>query len=103
MIDDKLLSLLPDGACVVNVSRRPVLDTDAMTAHARIGRLRFLLDVFDTEPVPEDHPLRQVPNVLITPHVAGRVSQVRHGILRLVREQIERLLGGKPGVNVVIG
>src|SRR5699024_2207322 len=69
LIDDAALSALPDGALVVNVGRGSTFDTDALVDHVSRGRIRMASDVFDPEPLPEDHPLWTLPNTLITPHV----------------------------------
>ena len=66
------LARLRPGACVVNVARGPVIDTVALVEALRSGRLgSAALDVFDSQPLPTGHPLWSMPNVLITPHVAG--------------------------------
>jgi phosphoglycerate dehydrogenase-like enzyme len=98
-VGDAVLGALPDGAVVVNVARGGVLDTDAVLRHA--GRLRFALDVTDPEPLPDGHPLWSAPEVLITPHVAGGTTAMLPRISALVRDQLERLLDGRPLRNVV--
>jgi len=65
------------------------------------GRLRAALDVTDPEPPPADHPLWDVPNLLLTPHVGGGVLGFEKRAYRLVREQILRYLAGEPLINVV--
>lgn len=99
LLDDEALSLLPDGALVVNVARGPVLDTGAVLRHA--GRLRFALDVTDPEPLPDGHPLWDAADVLITPHIAGGTTAMLPRISALVRDQLRRRVAGVPLVNVV--
>ena len=99
LLDDETLSLLPDGALVVNVARGPVVDTDAVLRHA--GRLRFALDVTDPEPLPDGHPLWDAPDVLITPHIAGGTTAMLPRISALVRDQLQRMVAGEPLVNIV--
>ena len=99
LLDDAALSLLPDGALVVNVARGPVLDTDAVLRHA--GRLRFALDVTDPEPLPDGHPLWDAPDVLITPHIAGGTTAMLPRVSALVRDQLRRRVAGEPLVNVI--
>jgi D-3-phosphoglycerate dehydrogenase len=66
------LARLRRGACIVNVARGPVIDTDALVEALRSGHLGgAALDVFDPQPLPGGHPLWSMPNVLVTPHVAG--------------------------------
>jgi phosphoglycerate dehydrogenase-like enzyme len=98
-VGDTVLAALPDGAVVVNVARGGVLDTDAVLRHA--GRLRFALDVTDPEPLPDGHPLWSAPGVLITPHVAGGTTAMLPRVAALVRDQLERLVDGRPLRNVV--
>lgn len=102
LIDDAALAALPDGALVVNVGRGPLIDTDALVAHAQRGRIRAALDVVDPEPLPSDHPLWRIPGVLIAPHVGGASDAMHPRVARLVRTQIERMLRGEEPVNVVI-
>nr|WP_307333512.1 2-hydroxyacid dehydrogenase [Microbacterium sp. SORGH_AS_1204] len=103
VIDDAALSALPDGALVVNVGRGPLVDTDALVAHVRRGRIRAALDVTDPEPLPADHPLWSLEGVLISPHVGGATDAMRPRIARLLRRQIDRLLAGEEPLNVVLG
>ncbi|MFJ6651646.1 NAD(P)-dependent oxidoreductase [Microbacterium sp. NPDC091313] len=103
LIDDRMLSALPDGALVVNVGRGPLIVTDALVDHVRRGRIRAALDVTDPEPLPQGHALWSLEGVLIAPHVGGASSAMRPRIARLVRRQIERLAAGEPPLNVVLG
>ena len=98
-VDDNVLAALPDGAVVVNVARGGVLDGEAVLRHA--GRLRFALDVTDPEPLPDGHPLWSAPGVLITPHVAGGTTAMLPRMAALLRDQLERLVAGRPLRNVV--
>lgn len=93
------LAALPDGALVVNVGRGRTLETAALLAEVRAGRLRAALDVTDPEPLPADHPLRRQPGVLITPHVAGGSAAFRPRAERLIVEQVRRYAAGEPLVN----
>lgn len=102
LIDDGVLSALPDGALVVNVGRGPTVDTDALVDHVRRGRIRVASDVFDPEPLPEDHPLWRLDGVFITPHNGGRSDAMRPRIARLIARQIERMARGEEPLNVVI-
>jgi phosphoglycerate dehydrogenase-like enzyme len=68
------LAALPDGATLINTARGALLDHDALLGECRTGRLDALLDVTDPEPLPDDHPLRALPNVAITPHLAGSLG-----------------------------
>ncbi|QBJ93255.1 dihydrofolate reductase [Streptomyces seoulensis] len=96
MFGAKELAALPDGALVVNVGRGRTLDTGALLAETRSGRLRAALDVTDPEPLPAEHPLRHAPGVLLTPHVAGGSASFRPRAERLIVEQVRRFAAGEP-------
>jgi phosphoglycerate dehydrogenase-like enzyme len=102
LVDDGFLTALPDGALVVNIARGKVADAAAILDHATRGRLRFALDVTDPEPLPARHPLFALPNVLISPHVGGASTAMMPRMARLLRTQIERMLGGDEPLNVVL-
>jgi phosphoglycerate dehydrogenase-like enzyme len=100
LVGDTFLAALPDDAVVVNVSRGKVADTDAIVRQA--GRIRYATDVTDPEPLPADHPLWDVPGVLVSPHVGGMSSAMGPRIERVVRSQVERLLDGREPASIVI-
>ena len=76
LIDDRRLGLLPAHAIIVNTARGAIVDEDAMVARLADGRLGGAgLDVFVTEPLPADHPIRSLPNVVLTPHVGFTVDR----------------------------
>ncbi len=102
LVDDHFLASLPDGALLVNVSRGPVADTEALVRVARAGRLHLALDVVDPEPLPTAHPLWGLENVLLTPHVGGATSAMLPRMAKLIREQVARLDRGDAPLNVVV-
>ena len=72
MINGDSLRLMKRGAILVNTARGGLVDSAALHAALREDRLSFAgLDVHETEPLPADHPLKSLPNVILTPHVAG--------------------------------
>lgn len=86
------LKTLPPTAVLVNVARGPVVDTDALIAELRAEKLRgAALDVTDPEPLPEDHPLWNFGNVLITPHNAGHTPEYYPRLADIVAENANRL------------
>ena len=101
MVDAQFLAALPDNALVVNVARGKVVDTAALVAECRAGRLRAALDVTDPEPLPSDHPLWSLPNVLISPHVGGASSAFWPRARRFVDEQLRRYVAGDGLQHVV--
>ncbi|MEH0841005.1 2-hydroxyacid dehydrogenase [Micromonospora sp. CPCC 205711] len=103
MVDEAFLAAMPDGALLVNAARGPVARTEALVAELTSGRLRAALDVTDPEPLPTDHPLWELPNVLLTPHVAGSVRGLLPRAYRLVGEQLRRYAAGESLINTVEG
>jgi phosphoglycerate dehydrogenase-like enzyme len=101
LVDDEMLSRLPDGALYINVGRGPTTDTDALLAELQSGRLRAVLDVVDPEPLPPEHPLWDAPGVLISPHVAGDTASSDRAAWDLVGEQLARFARGEALLNVV--
>jgi len=100
MINAETLKQMKRGAILVNTARGPLLDYDALYASLRDGHLRgAMLETFAIEPVPADWPLLQLPNVTLTPHIAGAsVKTVRYAA-GLAAEEVRRYLDGEPPVN----
>lgn len=101
MVDAAFLALLPDNALLINVGRGAVVDTDALLAELRSGRLRAGLDVVDPEPLPADHPLWDAPGCIIMPHVGGMTPLTDRRYTDLVHAQVAAALAGQPPVNHV--
>lgn len=89
------------GALLVNASRGPVVDTDALVQALKETRIRAAVDVTDPEPLPPGHPLWKAPNLLITPHIAGASAQYIKRALKLASDQALRYARGEPLINVV--
>lgn len=102
LVDKSFLAALPDGALLLNAARGPVVDTEALLAEVASGRIGAALDVTDPEPLPAGHPLWELPNVLITPHVGSAVAGLLPRAYRLVGEQLRRFAAGEPLVNLVV-
>jgi phosphoglycerate dehydrogenase-like enzyme len=96
MIGRRELSLMPDGAILINTARASLIDSDALLEELRTGRISAALDVFDEEPLPVDSPLRQLENVLLTPHVASHTSEAYHRQGDATVEEIRRFAQGQP-------
>jgi phosphoglycerate dehydrogenase-like enzyme len=95
LVDHEALETLPAEAVVVNVARGPVVDTDALVRALRRNHIRgAALDVTDPEPLPEDHPLWNFGNVLVTPHNAGHTPEYYERLADIVAENVRRLDDG---------
>jgi phosphoglycerate dehydrogenase-like enzyme len=101
LVDARFLSRMRDHALLVNAARGSIVDTGALLAELRSGRLRAALDVTDPEPLPEGHPLWSAPGLLLTPHVAGATTDGIPRAMVIVRDQLARYAAGKPLLNVV--
>ncbi|RSM69900.1 phosphoglycerate dehydrogenase [Actinoplanes sp. ATCC 53533] len=102
LVDGAFLAALPDGALLVNAARGPVVDTTALLIEVASGRIGAALDVTDPEPLPAGHPLWELPNVFMTPHVGSAVVGLLPRAYRLVAEQLGRFVAGEPLVNRVV-
>jgi phosphoglycerate dehydrogenase-like enzyme len=92
LIDAEALETLPPTAVLVNVARGPVVETEALVDALRGSGIRgAALDVTDPEPLPEDHPLWTLSNVLVTPHNSGHTPQYYERLADIVAENLRRV------------
>lgn len=102
ILDQRRLSLIPDGAYLINVARGGLVDMDALLAELRKARLTVALDVTDPlEPLSPDHELRLLPNALLTPHIAAGGIEMRRAIGAVAVEEVVRFCKGEQLENVV--
>jgi phosphoglycerate dehydrogenase-like enzyme len=90
------LALLPDGATLVNTARGSLVDHDALLRECAAGRLDAVLDVTDPEPLPATSPLLRLPNVMVTPHVAGSLGDETRRMSDHAIDELARWLDGRP-------
>jgi phosphoglycerate dehydrogenase-like enzyme len=96
LVDARLLGLLKDDAVLINTARGKIIDAGALLAECASGRIDAVLDVTDPEPLPPDSPLLDLPNVFVTPHVAGAVGNEIARLGELAVGELERLTAGEP-------
>ena len=102
MFDRHRLSLLADGAYLINVARGGLIDMEALLVELRSGRLTAALDVTDpVEPLSPDHELRRLPNVILTPHIAAGGIEMRREIGAIAVEEVVRFIKGQPPLDQV--
>ena len=102
MFDKRRLSLLRDGSYLINVARGGLIDLEALLGELRSGRITAALDVTDPlEPLPPDHELRKLPNVILTPHIAAGGIEMRREIGATAVEEVVRFAKGEPPLNRV--
>ena len=85
-----------DGALFVHTARTWVLDQDALVAELQKNRFNAYIDVFEPEPLPPDHPLRDLDNVFLSPHVSGHTSESRLRLVEEIARDIQRFFNNQP-------
>jgi phosphoglycerate dehydrogenase-like enzyme len=95
MINASMLRLMKDGATLINTARGWLVDEAALAAEVQTGRIFACIDVTDPEPPAPDSPLRKLDNVVLTPHIAGCVTNCTR-LGELAVEEIRRFLSGEP-------
>lgn len=95
MIDKALLQRIPDGAVLINTARGGVIDEDALIQELKKGRFRAVLDVYEQEPLPQDHPFRCLPNVYPLPHMGGPTYDRRRVVTECLADDIVRIANGE--------
>lgn len=99
MIGAAELAALADGSTLINTARGSVVDTTALVAEVQAGRISAILDVTDPEPLPPEHPLWGLPNVLLTPHIAGSMGNELHRLGNTAVAEVERVASGAPPLH----
>ncbi|WP_328296917.1 hydroxyacid dehydrogenase [Streptomyces sp. NBC_00435] len=101
MIDRRRLALLRDGSTLINTARGSLVDSAALTDEVASGRLQAVIDVTEPEVLPADSPLYDLPNVLLTPHIAGSLGNELHRMAGSAIEEIARYAAGLPFLHGV--
>jgi phosphoglycerate dehydrogenase-like enzyme len=101
LVDGAFLAAMKDGALLVNVARGPVVNTEALCAELKSKRLFAALDVTDPEPLPKEHPLWELKNCTVVPHVGGDSTAFEPQAHAFLAEQFHRMAQGQQPINII--
>ena len=101
LLDAAALARMRDGAWLINTARGTLVDTAALEAELVSGRLSALIDTPDPEPLPSGSPLYDLPNVVLTPHIAGSLGNEVGRLGELAVTEVERFVAGQPPLHPV--
>jgi D-3-phosphoglycerate dehydrogenase len=101
MIGADQISRMPEDSVLVNTARGGLLDYDALCDALESGHLKAAaLDVYDVEPPPEGSRLFEVPNLVLSPHIAGATKETAHRAAHIAAEEVGRYACGEDLLNV---
>jgi len=96
MLNAKTFALMKKEAVLINTARGSLIDENALIEHMKAGNLKYAcLDVYDPEPPAKDSPLRDIPNLIMTPHTAGTCTNGRRKIGAHIVSELELFIAGK--------
>jgi phosphoglycerate dehydrogenase-like enzyme len=101
MLDARRLALLRDGATLINTARGALVDQDALVAELVSGRIDAVIDVTEPEVLPAGSPLYELPNVVLTPHIAGALGVEVRRLGDSALDEVERYARGEPFAHPV--
>lgn len=96
MIDNRQLALMKDGATLINTARGALVDEAALIEKLQSGAINAVIDVTDPEIPDENSPLYDLPNVFLTPHIAGAIGLERMRLGEMAVDEVARFLEGRP-------
>lgn len=96
MIGDREFSIIREGCLFLNTARAPIVDEKALLKALESGKIHAILDVYDEEPLPMDHPLRKQKNAWMLPHIAAYSHYWKTRLALCVAEDMERWVRGEP-------
>jgi phosphoglycerate dehydrogenase-like enzyme len=100
MLGARQLDLMPKGASLILVSRASLVDFEALTRKLARGGIRAAVDVFPEEPFPKSHPIRKLPNVILSAHRAGSLSASYRLMGEMIVDDVRQILGGFPPIRL---
>lgn len=93
---------MKESAIIVNIARGPIINQPDLIEALQQGKIAGAgLDVFEKEPLPEDNPLWDMPNVSFTPHIASQCDEGNHNIKQIFIDNLRRFANGEPLMNVI--
>ena len=102
LVNEERIGMMKPTACIVNVARGPIIDENALVAALRARRIGgAALDVYHVQPLPRDHPLLGLENVVLTPHAAGLTRESMARMSQGAAQEVLRLLAGEKPQNLV--
>jgi phosphoglycerate dehydrogenase-like enzyme len=96
LLDEREIAMMRPGALLLNTSRGPIVNEDAMVRALQEDRITAALDVYDVEPLPLGHPLTSLSNVVLAPHLGYASEDNVGGMYVAVVEDIAAFLAGAP-------
>jgi phosphoglycerate dehydrogenase-like enzyme len=96
LFDRQRLARLRDGSTLINTARGALVDHKALEEELVSGRIFAVIDTTDPEVLPTESPLYELPNVLLTPHIAGALGGETWRMVELALDEIQRFVGGQP-------
>lgn len=102
MIDAAGLARMPDEATLINTARGSLIDQDALVAELLTGRIDAVIDTTEPEVLPPDSPLYTLPNVVLTPHIAGAQGNELHRLGESAADEVHRYVTGRPLAHPVV-
>ena len=102
LIDRARLALMRDGATLINTARGSLVDQRALIDELVTGRLNAVIDVTIPDVLPDDSPLYDLPNVLLTPHIAGSLGEEMHRMAAAAADELARYASGRPFAHPVL-
>ncbi len=101
LVNANRLAAMRDGTWLVNTARGSLVDTEALTRECVTGRLCAFIDTPEPEPLPPESPLYDLPNVVLTPHIAGSMGTEISRMGDLAVAEVRRFLAGEPLLHEV--
>lgn len=96
LITEELLRMMPEGALLVNTARGAVIDEPALCRVLAEGKINAVLDVYEVEPLPQGHPLMELDNAILMPHMGGPTVDRRLVVVQALITDMKRYMQGEP-------